>query len=53
MSFNYRQTDAYVKTIPSAKLSQEGCDILVNAAIERAKELNQIVSIALSMPEVI
>jgi uncharacterized protein GlcG (DUF336 family) len=34
-----------MKTIPSAKLSQEGCDIIVNAAIEKAKELKQIVSI--------
>jgi uncharacterized protein GlcG (DUF336 family) len=34
-----------VKTVPSAKLSQEGCDVIVNAAIENAKELKQIVSI--------
>jgi uncharacterized protein GlcG (DUF336 family) len=34
-----------MKTIPSAKLSQEGCDIIVNAAIEKAKELKQVVSI--------
>jgi uncharacterized protein GlcG (DUF336 family) len=34
-----------MKTVPSAKLSQEGCDIIVNAAIEKAKELKQIVSI--------
>jgi uncharacterized protein GlcG (DUF336 family) len=34
-----------MKTVPSAKLSQEGCDIIVNAAIDKAKELKQIVSI--------
>ena len=34
-----------MKTIPSCKLSQEGCDIIVDAAIEKAKELKQIVSI--------
>jgi len=34
-----------MKTVPSAKLSQEGCDIIVNAAIEKSKELKQIVSI--------
>ena len=34
-----------MKTVPSAKLSQEGCDIVVNTAIEKAKELKQIVSI--------
>jgi len=34
-----------MKTVPSAKLSQEGCDIIVIAAIEKAKELKQIVSI--------
>jgi glc operon protein GlcG len=34
-----------MKTVPSAKLSQEGCDIIVNAALEKAKELKQIVSI--------
>jgi uncharacterized protein GlcG (DUF336 family) len=34
-----------MKTIPSAKLSQEGCDIIVNAAVEKAKELKQVVSI--------
>ena len=28
-----------MKTVPSSKLSQEGCDIIVNAAIEKAKEL--------------
>jgi len=33
-----------MKTVPSAKLSQEGCDILVNAAIDKAKELKHIVS---------
>jgi len=35
-----------MKTVATAKLSQEGCDIIVNAAIEKAKELKQIVSIA-------
>jgi glc operon protein GlcG len=34
-----------MKTVPSFKLSQEGCDIIVSAAIEKAKELKQIVSI--------
>lgn len=34
-----------MKTVATAKLSQEGCDIIVNAAIEKAKELKQIVSI--------
>jgi len=34
-----------MKTVPSSKLSQEGCDIIVNAAIEKAKELKQVVSI--------
>jgi len=36
-----------MKTVPTAKLSQEGCDIIVNAAVEKAKELKQIVSIAI------
>ena len=35
-----------MKTVPTAKLSQEGCDIIVNAAVEKAKELEQIVSVA-------
>ena len=35
-----------MKTIPTFKLTQEGSDIIVNAAIEKAKELKQIVSIA-------
>ena len=35
-----------MKTVSSFKLSQEGCDIIVNAAIEKAKELKQIVSVA-------
>ena len=34
-----------MKTVPTAKLSQEGCDIIVNAAIEKAQELKQIGSI--------
>ena len=35
-----------MKTVPTAKLSEEGCDIIVNAAVEKAKELKQIVSVA-------
>ena len=35
-----------MKAVPSFKLTQEGADIIVNAAIEKAKELKQIVSIA-------
>jgi uncharacterized protein GlcG (DUF336 family) len=35
-----------MKTVATCKLSQEGCDIIVNAAIEKAKELKQIVSVA-------
>ena len=35
-----------MKTVSTFKLSQEGCDIIVNAAVEKAKELNQVVSIA-------
>jgi len=35
-----------MKTVTTCKLSQEGCDIIVNAAVEKAKELKQIVSIA-------
>ncbi|MDH3442881.1 MAG: heme-binding protein [Deltaproteobacteria bacterium] len=35
-----------MKTVPSFKLSQDGCDIIVNSAIEKAKELKQIVSIS-------
>ena len=34
-----------MKTMPSMKLTQEGCDIIVNAAVEKAKELKQVVSI--------
>ena len=34
-----------MKAVPSFKLTQEGADIIVNAAIEKAKELKQIVSI--------
>ena len=34
-----------MKTVPSMKLTQEGCDIIVNAAIDKAKELKQVVSI--------
>jgi glc operon protein GlcG len=35
-----------MKAVPSFKLTQEGADIIVNAAVEKAKELKQIVSIA-------
>jgi len=35
-----------MKIVSTCKLSQEGCDIIVNAAVEKAKELKQIVSIA-------
>ena len=35
-----------MKTVPTFKLSQEGCDIIVNAAVEKAIELKQIVSVA-------
>src|SRR2546428_13422179 len=35
-----------MKVVPSFKLTQEGSDIIVNAAIEKARELKQIVSIA-------
>ena len=35
-----------MKVVPSFKLTQEGSDIIVNTAIEKAKELKQIVSIA-------
>jgi|ERR1043166_1239946 uncharacterized protein GlcG (DUF336 family) len=35
-----------MKTIPSFKLTQEGSDLIVDAAIQKAKELKQIVSIA-------
>jgi glc operon protein GlcG len=34
-----------MKTVATFKLSQEGADIIVNAAIDKAKELKQIVSI--------
>src|SRR5437762_11552788 len=34
-----------MKTIPSMKLTQEGCDTIVDAALEKAKELKQVVSI--------
>lgn len=34
-----------MKTVPSYKLSQEGCDVIVDAAVAKAKELKQIVSI--------
>lgn len=34
-----------MKTVPTVKLTQEGCDIIVNAAIEKAKELKQVVSV--------
>ena len=34
-----------MKTVSTMKLSQEGCDIIVNAAVDKAKELKQVVSI--------
>lgn len=34
-----------MKTVPAQKLSQEGCDIIVDAAIAKAKEVKQVVSI--------
>ena len=34
-----------MKTVPSMKLTQEGCDIIVDAAVEKAQELKQVVSI--------
>jgi len=34
-----------MKTIPSMKLTQEGCDTIVDAALEKAEELKQVVSI--------
>ena len=38
--------EEFMKAVPSFKLTQEGSDIIVNTAIEKAKELKQIVSIA-------
>ena len=35
-----------MKAVPSFRLTQEGADIIVNAAIEKANELKQIVSVA-------
>ena len=35
-----------MKAVPTFKLTQEGAEIIVNAGIEKAKELKQIVSIA-------
>jgi glc operon protein GlcG len=35
-----------MKVVPSFKLTQEGSDIIVNAAIDKAKELKHVVSIA-------
>jgi glc operon protein GlcG len=35
-----------MKTVPSYKLTQEGAELIVKSAIEKAKELNQIVSVA-------
>jgi len=34
-----------MKTVSSFKLSQEGCDTIVDAALAKAKELKQVVSI--------
>lgn len=36
-----------MKTVATAKLTQEGCDIIVDAAIAKAKELKQVVSICI------
>ena len=36
-----------MKTVASFKLTQEGCELIVNAALDKAKELKQIVSIAI------
>jgi glc operon protein GlcG len=35
-----------MKVVPNFKLTQEGADVIVNAALEKAKELKQVVSIA-------
>jgi len=35
-----------MKVVPTFKLTQEGADIIVNGALEKAKELKQVVSIA-------
>jgi uncharacterized protein GlcG (DUF336 family) len=35
-----------MKAIPSFKLTQEGAELIVKAAIDKAKELKQIVSVA-------
>ena len=35
-----------MKVVPTFKLTQEGADIIVNAALEKANELKQVVSIA-------
>jgi len=35
-----------MKILPTFKLTQEGSDLIVDAAIEKAKELKQVVSIA-------
>ena len=35
-----------MKVVPTFKLTQEGADIIVNAALEKAKDLKQVVSIA-------
>src|SRR5262245_50586056 len=40
-----KQRRTFMKTVATAKLSQEGCDLIVNAAIDKAKELKQIGSI--------
>lgn len=34
-----------MKTVQTLKLTQEGCDVIIDAAIAKAKELKQVVSI--------
>jgi uncharacterized protein GlcG (DUF336 family) len=36
-----------MKTVATMKLTQEGCDIIVNAAVDRARELQQVVSVCI------
>jgi glc operon protein GlcG len=43
---NYYHAGGAMKAAPFFKLTQEGADIIVNTAVEKAKELKQIVSIA-------
>ena len=34
-----------MKTVPTMKLTQEGCDLVIDAAVAKAKELKQVISI--------